>query len=533
MGVIINGWEDAPKPFGNRLYHNTFLDNGTDETNAYASAVMITNWGQSQVNISDNVLKNNIICRNNAQKHQLFFYIFPDWQFGEQFYRSYMVSGNVVNQRPLMDVIGLEGSQRIGHYQQRYSNFVRDNMEAEPLFVDKAAGNYRLKDGSPGIDAGVPLTKTKTGGNGTVVSVEDASYFSDGFGLVAGDQVKIGANPPVEVVDVNVDRDTLTFARTIRWSQGDAVYLGEFNGRAPDIGAYESSGAPPPPSLRVLSPNGGEQWKIGDTVTIRWNSSNITGAVNIELSRDGGNRFTSLMTGAMNDGEESWLVSGATTTRAVLRISSANALSVNDSSDAVFSIAPAPPPPVLRMLSPNGGEQWRIGEVVTIRWDSSNVTGAVNIELSRDGGRSFIPLVTGAANDGEESWLVNGAATSSAVLRISSANALSVNDSSDAMFSITEPSSLRVLSPNGGEQWELGHSQTIEWTSAGITGNVMIRYSRDGGRTYRTIFKSIPNTGSVSWKPNGLASTRCLIEVVSVNDGSIRDQSDAQFGVSR
>ncbi|MCS6803840.1 MAG: right-handed parallel beta-helix repeat-containing protein [Blastocatellia bacterium] len=435
MGVIINGWADAPNPYGNRVYHNTFVDNGTDESNPHASGVMITNWGQSQVNISDNVLKNNIICRTNAQKHQLFFYIFPDRQFGESFYRSYMVAGNVVNQRPLMNVVSLDGLQRIGHYQQRYSQFVRDNLEAEPLFVDKAAGNYRLRDGSPGIDAAVPLTWTKTGGNGTVVSVEDASYFTNGFGLVAGDQVKIGSNPPVEVVDVNIERDTLTFARAIRWSQGDPVYLGEFHGRAPDIGAFESAAAPPAPSLRVVAPNGGEQWRVGETVTIRWSSSNLTGPVNIELSRDGGRQFAPLMSGVLNDGEETWLVSGTPTTRAVIRISSATTLSVNDSSDAVFTIV--------------------------------------------------------------------------------------------------EPKSLRVVSPNGGEQWKLGRQQTIQWVSTGLAGNVMVRLSRDGGRTYRTIFRSIPNTGSVSWKPNGLATANCLIEVISLDDETIHDRSDAPFSLTR
>ncbi|MDW8241287.1 MAG: hypothetical protein RMM98_16930, partial [Acidobacteriota bacterium] len=75
--------------------------------------------------------------------------------------------------------------------------------------------------------------------------------------------------------------------------------------------------------------------------------------------------------------------------------------------------------------------------------------------------------------------------------------------------------------------------QTIQWVSTGLAGNVMVRLSRDGGRTYRTIFRSIPNTGSVSWKPNGLATANCLIEVISLDDETIHDRSDAPFSLTR
>ncbi len=540
-GVIINGWTDAPKPYGNRLYHNTFVNNGTAEEHAQASAIFVTQWGIPQVDISDNVIKNNIICKNNAREHQLLFNLYPHERYSASYYKnSYMIAGNAINRMPIMEIMGLEGPQVVTYYQQRYPQFVMNNREAEPQFVDMAAENYQLKNNSPAIDAAVSLTSTTSSGFGTTVAVEDASYFSDGYGLVPGDEVKIGSNPAVTVLNVDVEHNTLTLARTVRWTQGTPVYLGDFNGAAPDIGAFESTYAPPPPSksITVVSPNGGEEWTLGQVATIQWDSTNVDGMVKIELSRNGGTNFELLAASVINNGRHDWLVTGVTTSRAVIRITSHESLSVADTSDAAFTIKESSQPPAITVLTPNGGEEWLTGEVATIRWNSTNLRGAVKVELSRNGGASFEMLFAGTPDDGQEEWLVSGPPTAKAMIRISSTSTRSVFDSSDAVFTIKDPPPppqpmITVLSPNGGEEWKLGQTQTIRWTSANVTGNVLIQFSRDGGRRYRVIAKSVPNTGSYDWKPTGLGSQKALIEIISVEDSSVRDQSDAVFVLKR
>jgi len=439
-GVIINGWEDAPKPFGNRLYNNTFVNNGTAAEDPRASAVFVTQWGIAQVDISNNVLKNNIFYKSDAQDHQLLFDLYPRDNFGPQYYRSYMIAGNTVSRAPTMDVRSLDGAQSVLYYQSRYPWFVESNRDVDPGFVNLAAGDYRLTSGSPCIDAAVPLTTTRLAGSGTVVPVDDASYFSDGFGLVPGDQVKIGSNPAVLVLNVDVTNNNLTLARAITWSRGDSVHLGEFSGSGPDIGAFEFGSSPPPsgPSITVVSPNGGEQWVRGQVATMRWTSANLTGRIRIELSRDGGASFETLYANTENDGVQDWLVGGASTSMALIRMTSNENLSVADISDGLFSLGEASPP---------------------------------------------------------------------------------------------SGPSITVVSPNGGESWRIGRTYTIQWRSSGLNSDVWIGLSRDGGRTYRVLFQSVPDTGSVQWTVAGLSSSQCKIQIISLEDGTTRDQSDGVFTV--
>jgi PKD repeat protein len=91
-------------------------------------------------------------------------------------------------------------------------------------------------------------------------------------------------------------------------------------------------------TITVISPNGGETWKAGTNKTITWSSSNITGNVKIELSRDGGSTWTSISSSTANDGIQNWKVTRPTTTQARIKISSVNNSSTNDMSNANFTI---------------------------------------------------------------------------------------------------------------------------------------------------------------------------------------------------
>ena len=115
-------------------------------------------------------------------------------------------------------------------------------VAVDPGMIDPRASagpeGFRLSEASPCIDAGEHLTATIGGGAGTVIRVRDARYFSDGFDMIAGDSVRIGANPPVAVAGRDIAANTLTLAKPIRWADGDPVSL-DYQGRRPDIGAYE------------------------------------------------------------------------------------------------------------------------------------------------------------------------------------------------------------------------------------------------------------------------------------------------------
>lgn len=184
--------------------------------------------------------------------------------------------------------------------------------------------------------------------------------------------------------------------------------------------------------------------------------------------------------------------------------------------------------PSLTVLYPNGGETFQIGQLVTIQWSSENLLGNVDILLSRDGGTSWTVLYGNIANDGSEPWVVSGPPTNGAKIRVRSSSSPQVFDDSDGVFSIVF--TLTVTSPNGGETWNVGTTQTISWSSQPY-GTVRILLSRDGGVTWQTIVASTPNDGSHPWVVSGPPTTNALIKIVSNEVPSVQDTSDGLFTI--
>jgi len=91
---------------------------------------------------------------------------------------------------------------------------------------------------------------------------------------------------------------------------------------------------------------------------------------------------------------------------------------------------------------------------------------------------------------------------------------------------------ITVTSPNGGEQWQGGSTQTITWTSTGTLANVKIFYSTNGGKKWTTITSSTPNDGSYSWlvPTQRKTQTKCQVRITSL-DETVEDTSDANFTI--
>jgi hypothetical protein len=70
------------------------------------------------------------------------------------------------------------------------------------------------------------------------VTVTDASYFSDGFGIGSGDSIVIGANL-ANIVAIDYHNHSISVDQVINWGKNDAVSF-PFSGSAPDMGASET-----------------------------------------------------------------------------------------------------------------------------------------------------------------------------------------------------------------------------------------------------------------------------------------------------
>jgi len=217
-GVIRIQYNEAQH---NRIYANLFYDNERTLTN-----------NSYRWNVTDNIFKNNIFFQNG----QTIFLGFPDYTTKN---RNMFLSNVLLQKASGEKIIRLDkDTYTLAEAQEKLRDLYRGNLEVDPLLDLKDKDVVGLKAGSPCIDTGAALTTTPSDGQGTEVGVEDPLYFCDGWGLIEGDRVAVGANPPARLLKVDYDKRILRLDREISWKKGDPVNL-PYEGRGPDIGPYE------------------------------------------------------------------------------------------------------------------------------------------------------------------------------------------------------------------------------------------------------------------------------------------------------
>jgi hypothetical protein len=282
-------------------------------------------------------------------------------------------------------------------------------------------------------------------------------------------------------------------------------------------------------SLIVQSPNGNEEWYIGEQKNITWTGTGAFPMVKIEYSSDNGATWTIVQDSTLNDGQYDWLVPSVESTQCLVRIKDARDGLPADVSDAVFKIA-IPPTSVL-VTSPNGGESWPVGSVKNITWISFSTSGTVKIELSRNNGSSWEIIAASVPDNHVFPWTVTEPGSQVCLVKISDA-VTGESDQSNGIFAITTANAvIQLLAPNGGEKLQIGSSYEIKWSSANGSGNVRIDLSRNNGGTWEVIKNSTSDDGSHMWAVSGPAANKCLVRVRDVLGGS-SDVSDAVFSIS-
>jgi len=286
--------------------------------------------------------------------------------------------------------------------------------------------------------------------------------------------------------------------------------------------------------IDLISPDGGEQWQIGENRKITWQADSHIQDVAIDLSLDSGASYTySIISSTPNDGLFTWTAIPIEASGDLnrVRVSDADNAAIFDESDADFSISGD----WVRVISPNGGEVWEAQSDQEITWESSTNVGLVYIAYSKDNFASdFNWICHGTQNDGSYVWENIPFDPSSTVRVIVFRPNPIMIDISDANFSIVVPPQyIHLLTPNGGEEWEIGADELVTWDSVGVPGNVNVYYSTDNFTSQvSTVASDIPNVDSFHWidipdDPN----TTSRVKVESVDDPGIFDVSDADFSI--
>jgi large repetitive protein len=307
------------------------------------------------------------------------------------------------------------------------------------------------------------------------------------------------------------------------------------------------------PAVTVLTPNGGEVWPGATTQNITWSYTNIPNNVLIEVSYNNGSNWTTITTWPASAQTFPWVVSGIGSTTCLVRVSDAQNSTINDVSNANFTI----PTATISVVQANGGEQWSVGSLQSIVWNSQSVNN-VNIDYSTNNGTSWVSVATNqTAQRGFFNWTIPATVSANCLVRVTDASNPLVTDNSNAVFSIiaaltvdvvkyrggsfdgfticaNQTPAITVLTPNGGEIWSGATTQNITWSYTNISNNVLIEYSTNNGSNWNTITTWPVTAGTYPWMVPGagpLGSTQCLVRVSDAQNTLVTDQSNATFTI--
>lgn len=284
-------------------------------------------------------------------------------------------------------------------------------------------------------------------------------------------------------------------------------------------------------NVQLTSPNGGENWTVGSSHNITWTQSGVTN-VKLEYTSNNGTSWNQITAStSATAGSYSWTIPNSVSTNCKIKITDVSNSSISDQCDASFTISAAPVQSIT-LTSPNGGENWTVGSLHNITWTQTGVTN-VKLEYTSNNGSTWSQITAStSASTGSFAWTIPNAVSTQCRVKITDVSNGSISDQSNALFSISQNSSISIISPNGGENWTVGSSHNITWTSSNVS-NVRLEFSTNNGNIWSSITTSTPaTTGSFAWTIPNAVSSNCKIRVTNTENTVITDQSNAVFTIS-
>jgi len=284
------------------------------------------------------------------------------------------------------------------------------------------------------------------------------------------------------------------------------------------------------PSITVISPNGGERWVDGQTYTITW-KHNLAG--NFEAWIDllkGGTYYGSIAGGdirlpsAQNLTSYSWQVGnmkggageGSNYQVRITYHDLNTGVMLNDISDNYFSIISS----TTTCADSDGGLNFYVKG--TVNWVDASGVKRSSTDGCRYDGITLAEVYCGDNPDIAYQYTCPNGCKDGACLQV------------------TTPSII-VISPNGGEQWQIGKTYNITWKASGLTKTsgttekVNIELTNDTtGTGWYIAYNVDASLGTYSWTVP-LAQTigsNYKINIWDAGNVSVKDTSDNYFSIT-
>lgn len=203
------------------------------------------------------------------------------------------------------------------------------------------------------------------------------------------------------------------------------------------------------PALQITSPNGGEEWSVGDTQPVVWNSSDFQGPVKVELENDDG--IVEVSSSMASVEGENFLNVNVTEDLVGIkwkaRVTSIANNQLLDESDDVFIIKSGE-----GIFNPIAGEIWVPDPAIshTIKWGTVPNT-SVNVHYKVEDGADTWIAINGETDKSSMDWKINDSTpirSENVKIKIS----LNANDEvlfTSSPFTISPLAQMEVKSANG------------------------------------------------------------------------------------
>nr|MBP7216668.1 hypothetical protein [Candidatus Omnitrophota bacterium] len=242
--------------------------------------------------------------------------------------------------------------------------------------------------------------------------------------------------------------------------------------------------------ITLTAPNGYEQWAPGDSVYVNWTrTGNFTfddTKFNITLSLDDDETWPVVIGENLTQADVScenedincsypWVVGDYYSTLALVNVSlTGYPVAIRDISANNFNITSG-----VNITSPNGGQNWKIGENHTINWTRRGNLGTANFTVTysndaleatnisiRDNVNATDANCSGTDDSCFIYWDIPVDYSTFAKVHVYwQTDPLNVSDTSSGFFNLT--SSINIVTPTGGESWQAGQARTVSWTKTG------------------------------------------------------------------
>lgn len=191
--------------------------------------------------------------------------------------------------------------------------------------------------------------------------------------------------------------------------------------------------------LHIVDPAGSSVWIASNMHTVRW-FANAYGEIIIRLSVDSGQTYPyTLVKGAYNDGIAIVTIpQDAATKNARIRVEIKDTdAAAENATDFIIE----PPLSTITVLEPQPNVTWLRDEPYDITWTTTGFVENVNILISKNGGSTYIPLVSNVPNTGSYTWTVSrGSKTKRAMIKIESSGNTAVFGEMSDVFRIDNQS---------------------------------------------------------------------------------------------